>query len=190
MAPLIPAVIGLLAETAPMLIRYFGGEKEADVAEKVINVAKRVTGVEEPKKALGALKESPEMMLAFKTAVLDQEVELREIQLAGRRMYVDDTADARRYRDNRVFVLGKVILVSFGIAMMVALVGLYKVVVGDISADPSTLAATIGLVGAIIGYFAANAQQVVSYFFGSSAGDSAKSDHLKDAINEFRKVSK
>lgn len=190
MAPLIPALIGVLAETAPMLIRYFGGEKEAEVADKVLDVVKGVTGVKDQDEALAILKANPDLMLQFKAAVLAQEVNLREIQLAERKMYVDDVADARRYRDDRVFALGTVILVSFMVAMLTALYGLYRVVEGSLAVSQPTLAATIGLVGAIIGYFAANAQQVVSYFFGSSAGDSSKSDHLKDAINEFRKVSK
>ena len=71
-----------------------------------------------------------------------------------------------------------------------SLYGLYKIVSGTVSVDANLLAAVIGLVGAIIGYFAANAQQVVSYFFGSSAGSAQKSDNISDAINSFKKVPK
>ena len=190
MAPLVPVAIELLASTVPALIKYFGGEHEAEIAEKVISVAKQVTGKETPDAATAAINASPELSLKFQEAILSQELELRRLSLREKELYVTDVQDARKYRDEKVFRLGLTILVSFVIVMSMSLYGLYKIVSGTVTVDSNLLAAVIGLVGAIIGYFAANAQQVVSYFFGSSAGSTQKSDNITDAINSFKKVTK
>ena len=190
MAPLVPVAIELLASTVPALIKYFGGDKEAEVAEKVISVAKQITGKDDPDAATAAINANPELALKFQEAILSQELELRRLSLKEKELYVTDVQDARKYRDEKVFKLGIVILVSFAGVMGLSLYGLYKIVSGTVSVDANLLAAVIGLVGAIIGYFAANAQQVVSYFFGSSAGSAQKSDNISDAINSFKKVSK
>ena len=190
MAPLIPVAIDILANTVPALIKYFGGEKEAEIAEKVVSVAKQITGVATPDEASAAIATNPEIALKFKEAILSHELELRTLSLREKELYVYDVQDARKYRDEKVFRLGLTILVSFVFVMGLALYGLYNVVSGTITVNAEVLAAVIGLVGAIIGYFAANAQQVVSYFFGSSAGSMQKSDNITDAINIFKKVNK
>jgi len=190
MAPLVPVAIELLASTVPALIKYFGGEHEAEIAEKVISVAKQVTGKETPDAATAAINADPELSLKFQETILSQELELRKLSLREKELYVTDVQDARKYRDEKVFRLGLTILVSFAIVMSMSLYGLYKIVSETVTVDSNLLAAVIGLVGAIIGYFAANAQQVVSYFFGSSAGSTQKSDNITDAINSFKKVTK
>lgn len=190
MAPLIPVAIDILASTVPSLIKYFGGDKEAEVAEKVISVAKQITGKDTPDEAAAAIATNPELALKFKEAILSYELEIRKLALQERELYVHDVQDARKYRDEKVFRLGLMILLSFAMVMGLSLYGLYKVVSGTVTVNSEVLAAVIGLVGAIIGYFAANAQQVVSYFFGSSAGSTQKSDNITDAINSFKKVSK
>jgi lysozyme family protein len=51
-----------------------------------------------------------------------------------------------------------------------------------------------GLIGSIVGYFSANAQQVIGFYFGSSAGSAAKTDQLaettQDAFNAIGRSSK
>ena len=185
-APLIPLAL-TLAQSVPAILKYFGGEKEAQVAEKVIGIATQVVGTGDPDEAALQIAQNPEIALKFKTAVLAQELDIRQIAFEERRLYVSDTQDARRYRDDKVFRLGVIILVSFAAVMSLALYGLYRVVSGTIAIDSATLAAVIGLVGAIIGYFAANAQQVVSFFFGSSAGSLTKGDNIADAIAAFKR---
>ena len=51
--------------------------------------------------------------------------------------------------------------------------------------DVSVVAAIAGMVGSVVGYIAANAQQVVGYFFGSSAGSSSKTDAMGDAVSKL-----
>ena len=74
--------------------------------------------------------------------------------------------------------------------MCAALFGSYALLTGNLSIkDASVVGMVSGFVGTIIGYAAANAQQVVGFFFGSSAGSSKKTDALSDAfVNMTEKV--
>jgi hypothetical protein len=49
------------------------------------------------------------------------------------------------------------------------------------------VAAVFGFLGTVVGYVAANAQQVVSYFFGSSRGSQDKSAAMAEAIKSLPK---
>jgi len=185
--PLIPLAVSLIAESVPSLLKLFGNDKQADVAEKVIDIATKVTGNDDPQAATEAVIADPALLLEFKKSVMDNQTELERIALQRETLYVTDVQDARKYRDDKVFRLGIVVLSSFMIVMALALFGIYKVLSGTVTVDANIFAAVIGLVGAIIGYFAANAQQVVSYFFGSSAGSMQNGDRLADAIKSFKK---
>jgi hypothetical protein len=81
----------------------------------------------------------------------------------------DDRASARQrevsLRDKFVPVLATVVVGSFIAAVMAILRGWGKV--------------EAAFAGTLIGYLAANANQVVSYYFGSSAGSAAKNEILK-----------
>jgi len=108
--------------------------------------------------------------LGFDYAQLNQTKELA---------YISDTSDARKYRDDKVFWLGVIILGMFAATMGISLVGVYKILSGGITiADVSVVAALSGFIGSIIGYVSANAQQVVSYFYGSSAGSAQKTTEM------------
>lgn len=99
--------------------------------------------------------------------------------------YVADTADARKYKDDKTFWLGVVILVVFAITMGMSLYGAFQLLVGGITLkDVAVVAAVSGFVGSIIGYISANAQQVVSYFYGSSSGSKQKSDAIHDTFSK------
>lgn len=185
--PLVPIAASLIAEAVPGLLKVFGKDKQAEVAEKVVGIAKQVSGVEDPKEAALTIVNDPAILLEFKKAVMSQQTELERLGLQRETLYVDEVQDARKYRDDKVFHLGTVVLLSFVLVMGIALLGIFAVVTGEVVADASVFAALIGLVGAIIGYFAANAQQVVSYFFGSSAGSMRNGDRLADAIKSFKK---
>ncbi len=182
MAPIVPIAVSLIAEVIPELVSIFGSKKQADVAGKVMDIAKQVTGLEGTDHAAKAISADPALSLQFKQAVLSQQASLEQLAFEREKLYVSDTQDARKYRDDKVFKLGLVILASFVAVMTVTLMGLYMMVTGKVTIDQAIFAGVIGLVGAIVGYFASNAQQVVSYFFGSSAGSKANADALRDSI--------
>ena len=51
--------------------------------------------------------------------------------------------------------------------------------------DVAIVATVAGLVGTVVGYVAANAQQVVSYFFGSSRGSADKTAAMATTISRL-----
>jgi len=51
--------------------------------------------------------------------------------------------------------------------------------------DVSVVAAIAGMVGSVVGYVAANAQQVIGYFFGSSAGSADKTMAMGTAVGKL-----
>jgi hypothetical protein len=85
-----PITIALsLAKFAPSLIRLItGSDKAADVADKVIDVAKAVTGTGTGEAALAAVQFDPAKAMEFQLAVGAQ-------QLDWERMYLADVANAR-----------------------------------------------------------------------------------------------
>lgn len=185
MAPLIPLAIGLAAEYVPEIIKYFGGSKSADVAGKVLDIAKQVTGLE-PDDAAKAIALDPNLALQFKQAVLSNELEIRRLSFEETKLYVSDVQDARKYRDDKVFWLGIAVLSVFALVIGLVLYGGYEILRGGVSVEAGMFAAITGFVGTLVGYVAANAQSVTSYYFGSSSGSKDKTDALADSIKGFK----
>ena len=78
---MLPAAILGLIELAPSLVKYFTGSKKTEeITEKVVSIAKTVTGTPDENSALAALKASPELVLKFQESVLDHAYDLEQIQ--------------------------------------------------------------------------------------------------------------
>lgn len=184
MLPLIP-IISLVSTLVPEALRFFGKNNEAEVAGKIADIATKITGIADVDRAAAAISADPNLALQFKTAVLAQQTELANLAFAMEKLYVEDVQDARKYRDDRVFGLGVVILVVFGIAVLMVLWGGYKILNGGVSVEPGMFAAISAFIGTLIGYIAANAQSVVNYYFGSSRGSTQKTDAIADSIKAF-----
>nr|WP_315242078.1 hypothetical protein [uncultured Albidiferax sp.] len=105
------------------------------------------------------------------------------------KVFVADTADARHANsgDTKVYWLGISVLGTFAILMVLVLLGCYRFVIGEAKMDMGAVAVVAGLIGTVVGYAAANAQQVVSYFFGSSKGSKDNGQRLGDALSETMK---
>lgn len=104
--------------------------------------------------------------LAFKQHLADAGVKLEEIAAA-------DRADARKL----AVITGD--LWTPRVLALVVVGGFFAAVVwvlaGGAVSDPTTAT----LVGAVVGYASAKADQVVSFWFGSSAGSRAKTEALE-----------
>lgn len=74
-----------LSQFVPQIVKWVGGDKAGKVAEKVIDVAKQVTGKPTGDEALKALQADPSLVLKYREAVLAQETELNAlaVQNAG-----------------------------------------------------------------------------------------------------------
>lgn len=131
---------------------------------------------------------SPEQLLAIKKADQDFAIRMKELDIDLDRAFIADTSDARHvFAENKgVFRLGIVILVTFAGIMGAVLWGSYEIMVGGITIKDVAIVATVsGMVGTVVGYVAANAQQVVSYFFGSSRGSSDKTAAMAQAVQNM-----
>jgi hypothetical protein len=74
-----------LSQFVPQIVRWIGGDKAGNVAQKVVDVAQQVTGQASGDAALKALQADPNLVLQYRKAILDQEVTFEQlaVQNAG-----------------------------------------------------------------------------------------------------------
>lgn len=131
---------------------------------------------------------TPEQIMAIKQADQEFAVRMKELDVDLDKAFIADTSDARHiFAENRgVFNLGIVILITFALVMAAVLWGSFQIMTGGITIKDVAIVATVaGLVGTVVGYVAANAQQVVSYFFGSSRGSADKTAAMSAAVSRI-----
>jgi hypothetical protein len=125
------------------------------------------------KQALGGA--TPEQMLALKKADQDFAVQMQALgfkQVADlEKIAADDRASARSREIQTGDRLTPRLLAGIIVGGFLTMV--WYVLSGQVSALKDPVAA--GLIGTLIGYVSAKADQVVSYYFGSSAGSAEKS---------------
>lgn len=127
---------------------------------------------------------TPEQINAVKAA----EIRLKELDLDEIKAAIADTANARQAHagDDRVFWLGIAVLLTFAAVMVAVMYGSYQLLVGGLRVqDMGVVAVVFGFLGTVVGYVAANAQQVVAYFFGSSAGSKQKTEAMARAVSRL-----
>lgn len=165
-----PITIALaLAKFAPSLIKLItGSDKAADVADKVIDVAKAVTGTGTGEAALAAVQLDPAKAMEFQLAVGAQ-------QLDWERIYLADTQSARtrdielvkagahNYRANAMaFAACALVLICLGIVVWSTEIDEYA-------------KGTITLVcGRALGWV----EQIFSFEFGTTRASKAKDDTI------------
>ena len=138
---------------------------------------------------------SPESIVALKQADQAFSVRMRELDIDLARLNVDadraymaDTQDARQKHagDRAVFWLGISVLLTFAGVMTAVLWGSFALMTGGITVqDVAIVGMVSGLIGTVVGYVAANAQQVVAYFFGSSRGSQQKTEAMAAAVDRI-----
>lgn len=161
-----------LAQFAPSLLRYFGvGEKSAAVAEKVIEVAKQVTGTPTGPEAIEAMRQSAQLAHDFNLAVLKMDGELEQAYLADRQ-------DARK-RDIALHQAGYQnrradLMVLFDVIGLVACLVVLSLFRKDIPGE------VVGLLSTIAGIFGLCLRDAHQFEFGSSRGSREKDGLLAD----------
>jgi len=78
-----PITIALgLAQFAPSLIKWISGsDKASEVAQKAVDIATAVTGKSNGAAALEELKVNPDLVIAYRKALLDQEIEFQKLMV-------------------------------------------------------------------------------------------------------------
>lgn len=133
---------------------------------------------------------TPEQLLQLRNADYDYAIQIKKLDIDLEALYVKDTHGARMAHagDRRVFWLGVAILTTFAVAVAGVLYSAHQILLTGMQvADPGTAAVVFTLIGTMVGYVAANAQQVISYFFGSSAGSKEKTSAMAKAVEDLGK---
>jgi len=114
------------------------------------------------------------------------DIDVMKVNQAADAALIADTADARHTfgSSEPIFVLGVCILLGFVVLMGATLAGCFALMTGYFHFDPTVATFSSGLIGTVVGYVAANAQQVVSFYFGSSKGSKDSGDRIGQALTE------
>lgn len=173
--------IGLaLVQFAPSLLRYFGvGDKSAAVAEKVIEIAKQVTGTPSGPEAIEALRHNAQLAHDFNLAVLKLDGDLEQAYLADRK-------DARE-RDVKLHQAGYQnkradLMVLFDVIGLIACLVVLSVYRTEIPGE------VVGLLSTIAGIFGLCLRDAHQFEFGSSRGSREK-DGLMVSLGQSKKSS-
>ncbi len=170
-----PDFVGLLKKGFPIISAFasFGGPLGTMAASAVGN-ALGVDKVGSSHDAIAAAiaGATPEQMVQLKQAEADMQVKLQQMGFAHaeelEKLAVEDRESARNLqistKGRTAPILAWIIVLSFVAACGAILHGWAKV--------DSVMA------GTLVGYLAANSNQVISYFFGSSAGSDRKTELL------------
>lgn len=168
--PLIPIAMQL-AQFAPGIIRLLtGSDKAEEVAGKVVDVARAVTGIDAPEFAVQAIQTDPAKMMEFQLAMGSQQADFE-------RMYLADTQSARSMhvelakagvKNHRANILA-------GAALLLVIVCLL-IVVWSSNADDFAKATISLILGRALGWV----EQLFSFEFGTTRASKAKDDTISN----------
>lgn len=173
--PLVGGVVGVLTKT---ILGGSSGDPVADERE----LAKVLNGPMTPE--LQAKIVEGESL--YKIETLKAGIREKEIDAETQRAYLSDVADARHSRKDQeirgVMILAACVLGGWLALTLVTLIGLFMVLMGQWHIDPTIASVVFTVLGSVIGYTSSNAQQVLSYYFGSSRGSDSKTREMGEAI--------
>lgn len=162
--PLIAAALGL-AEFAPVIARWLGGENAENVAHHVVETAKRVTGLDDPVDAAKTLSENSLLVAEFQREIIKIEAEF-ELQL------LKDRQNARE-RDIALAQAGRK-NVRADIMVLSAAGGLITCLYTLVSYSDSLPGEAVGIISTVAGIFGSCLKDAYNFEFGSSRGSKEK----------------
>lgn len=189
-APTIATVAGtpLLGGAVAALESVFGltPPPDATMEQRQSTLARSVTGAT-PEQLLEMRKADQDYAARMAEAGFKDKEMLAQLAVTEEQVYVSDTESARQANaaNMRVFWLGVVILSTFGGMVFASLWGAYALLSGKIPVVNAAIVGMVsGFIGTVIGYTAANATQVVSFYYGSSKGSETKSEAMATAFTQ------
>ena len=163
----------LASKFAPDIIKHFtNSDTAADVATKVIDIAKTVSGKDDPQEASDAIQADPALAMQFKTAVMANETELQKA-------YLSDTQNARQQTIDLAKVESKI---AWGAPLISALVvgGYFLCIFLLFAKGDDMLGNIFQLVNVMFGGLSIAFGQVCNYWLGSSASSKRNGDAMRD----------
>lgn len=130
--------------------------------------------------ATAVLSGREDVLLAIKKAENDFQISLKALDVDLEKIAVGDRDSARKrevdsHDSATLQILSAVIIVSF--------LGMVYMVLGGF-VNGLTDPVLVGIIGTLIGYVSAKADQVVSYYFGSSNGSARKSADIANVLRD------
>lgn len=164
-----------LAALAPGLATAIGGPVAGLAVSSIEKVFGLTPGSGTPEAiSLAMNTATPDQLLALKKADNDFTVQMRQLDINLEEISEKDRDSARQReigtKDHSNSILGGVIILGFLFAVGMVLGGQ---VMGLKDAN------TAALIGTLIGYISAKADQVVAYYFGSTRQSANKDDTIK-----------
>lgn len=160
-----------LAQFAPSLIKLItGSDKVADVAGKVIDIARNVTGANTGEAAIAILQADPNKVLDFRQAVGAQQLDLE-------RAYLADRSDARAH-DTEVRKLGGGRNLRADLAVLAVVAGLISCLGVMVLYRDKMPGEVVGILSTIAGIFGACLKDYFAFEFGSSRSSREKDETI------------
>lgn len=160
-----------LAQLAPTLIKWLGGsDTSVEIANKAVDIAKAVTGKNTGESALEELRVNPDLVMTYRTKILDQEADFE-------RMYLEDRQNARA-RDTEFVKAGKKNYRSDVLAILA--VGGLIICVYFIAANIDLPERAVNAIMFVAGVLASAVRDVYGFEFGSSRGSKDANSTLQD----------
>lgn len=169
---------------APALATVLGGPL-AGTAVKILGETLLGNKEATPEKIEEIIKAglSSEDLINLKKADQEFQVKMKSLDLDFEKIDLTDRGSAR----DREKVLGRWASLGVNSIGVFILAGFFAVVYWVLNEDMSTNRTDpdkLVLIGALVGYVSAKADQVVAYFFGSSIGSKQKTNAMADALGE------
>lgn len=162
--PIIAAALGF-AEFAPMIARWLSGNQAEDVATRVVDMAKKITGYEDTNNAVSYFRENPTAIIEFQKAVLEMDKDLEVAVFQDRQNARNrDIALAQvGHKNMRADIM--VVSAALGLIMCLASLAFYS------EALPGE---AVGIISTVAGIFGACLKDAYAFEFGSSRGSKEK----------------
>tara|TARA_R100000458_G_C8235521_1_gene215986 strand:- start:623 stop:1150 length:528 start_codon:yes stop_codon:yes gene_type:complete len=163
-ASLIPLALDLASSFVPDLVSTITGtdKKQAEkIAQKVVQVAKDVTGLEEIE-TTEQLKHAQQILKSDFQLQTELRMQLSEERIETARIAADDRASARQ----------REIAIKDKIPAVLAILTLFSFFgyIGAVTFLPEHMMVSEGFLNLAVGWLGGTASTVVAYYFGSSAG--------------------
>lgn len=176
------ALLGVAPAAASVLIPGAGGA----IASAAIGAIAKGLGCDpDPDTVLARVEAAtPDQLVALRQADHAFEIAMREADVDLARIHGQDRASARRMQARTRSWTAPVLACVVVLGFLASVGGVFWMFARGTGAALDEHPAMLTLLGGVIGYVSAKADQVVSYYFGSSeqsVGDSSIQDAIRDA---------
>ena len=173
------ALLNLVRTVAPSLASAVGGPLAGMAVRTISEVLLGKPDGTEAELEQAAAQATPEQLLALKKAEQDFAVKMRELDIDLERIANADRDSARnreiKTKDWMPRILAFIVVGGFMLTV-------FMVLAGYVEGMRDPLMATT--VGTLIGFVSAKCEQVVAYYFGSSAGSKAKDEAMSHMVRK------